>query len=89
MPPGVPDILYRLPQMSGHRDMKKDISPAQLNATVSVTPNLLPEGKCAMDDKNEELFKYFNYVVSQKNLPYPPSSWLEAKKVFIEIATLI
>ena len=87
--PGIPDVLYHLPEMSGHRDQKKTISLVQLNSTMYACPTLIHDGEILMDGRNDQLFEYFNYVVQNKNLPYPPTSWLDAKKVFVEIANLV
>ena len=38
-----------------------------------------------MNDVDEELVEYFQYVVREENLLYPPSNWKEGWKLFLHI----
>ena len=38
-----------------------------------------------MNDVNEVLVEYFEYVVHKENLLYPPTNWKEGRELFIHI----
>ena len=38
-----------------------------------------------MNDADEELVEYFEYVVHEENLLYPPTSQKEGRELFIQI----
>ena len=38
-----------------------------------------------MNDADEVLVEYFEYVVHKENLLYPPANWKEGRELFIHI----
>ena len=38
-----------------------------------------------MNDADEELVEYFEYVVHEENLLYPPINWKEGQELFVQI----
>ena len=38
-----------------------------------------------MNDADEELVEYFEYVIHEENLLYPPTKWKEGRELFIHI----
>ena len=37
-----------------------------------------------MKEADEKLVEYFEYVVHEKNLLYPPTNWKERRELFIQ-----
>ena len=38
-----------------------------------------------MNDVDEKLVEYFDYIVREENLLYPPTNWKEGRELFIHI----
>ena len=83
--PGIPDVLFYLPEMSGHQDMKQAIDVNTLN-TILRQQNIEAEADDVMVGVQDDMYEYFNFVVNLKGLPYPPKSWEEGRFIFQNIA---
>ena len=45
----------------------------------------MEDATIVMNDVDEELVEYFEYVVQEENLLYPPTNWNEERELFIHI----
>ena len=45
----------------------------------------MEDATIVMNDVDEELVEYFEYVVHEENLFYPPTNWKKGQELFIQI----
>ena len=83
--PGRPDELFFLPKLSGGQNQGTSISNSEIDSTYSEQENFLEDATIIMDDVDEELVEYFEYVAREVNLLYPPTNWKEGQELFIHI----
>ena len=83
--PGVPDVLFYLPEHIGYRDSKQEIDIQALN-DLSAQNNIESEADEIQKGVDGLMLEYFNHVVESKHLSYPPASWEEGLYVYKEIA---
>ena len=83
--PGRTDELFFLPDLSGGQNHGTNISDSEIDSAYSEEGNLMGDATFIMDDVDEELVEYFEYVVREKNLLYPSSNWKEGWKLFLHI----
>ena len=83
--PGRPDELFFLPELSGGQNQGTNISDSEKDSTYSEEENLKEDTTIVMNDADEELVEYFEYVVREENLLYPPINWKEGRELFIHI----
>lgn len=79
--PGVPDILYHAPILSGHEDKKVAITQGQVQRILQ-EKNVFSEATEIFEDHDQLLKEYFEYVIQTKQLRYPPKNWEEARSVY-------
>ena len=84
---GIPDVLFFRPGLSGHIDMKIEISDNRINALLN-DRDIMTEAAQFIGECDEELVEYFVYVVHVKGLSYPPGNWEEAKNMYETIINL-
>ena len=83
--PGLPDVLFFLPDISGHiNKIKIDVSESVLDE-LSHERDIAQEAHEIQEEKDAELEEYLMYVVRSEKLPYPPRNWAEGKCVFERI----
>ena len=83
--PGRPDELFFLPELSGGQDQGTHISDSEIDSAYSEEENLMEDAAIIMNDVDEVLVEYFEYVVHKENLLYPPTNWKEGRELFIHI----
>ena len=83
--PGRPDELFFLPELSGGQNQGTHISDSEIDSAYSEEENLMEDATIVMNDADEELVEYFEYVVHEENLLYPPINWKEGEELFIQI----
>ena len=84
--PGRPDDLFFLPELSGSQNQETNISSdSEIDSAYSEEENLMEDATIVMNDVDEELAEYFEYVVHEENLLYPPTNWKAGREVFIQI----
>ena len=83
--PGRPDELFFLPELSGGQNQGTYISDSEIDSAYSEEENLMEDAAIIMNDVDEVLVEYFEYVVHEENLLYPPTNWKEGRKLFIHI----
>ena len=83
--PGRPDELFFLPKLSGVQNQGTNISNSEIDSAYSEQENLLEDATIIMNDADEELVEYFEYVAREENLLYPPTNWKEGRELFIHI----
>ena len=83
--PGRPDELFFLPKLSGGQNQGTSISNSEIDSTYLEQENFLEDATIIMDDVDEELVEYFEYVAREVNLLYPPTNWKEGRELFIHI----
>eukprot|EP00794_Sanderia_malayensis_P013642 gene13642-15069_t len=84
---GIPDVLFFMPNATGHTDSKKELSEPEIN-NVTTQRNIEAEALPILNEHDEELFQFFQYVVNEEQLCFPPKTWDEAKQVFSRIIEL-
>ena len=82
---GMPDELFFLPELSGGQNQGTHISDSEIDSAYSEEENLMEDAAIIMNDVDEVLVEYFEYVVHKENLLYPPTNWKEGRELFIHI----
>ena len=78
---GIPDELYFLRQGVGYQDQG-------INVTGTEISNMIQEADSNTDREfsayavDSELQSYFDYVVQNENMAYPPDNWIGGKNTF-------
>ena len=62
-----------------------NISDSEIDSAYSEEENLMEDAAIIMNDVDEVLVEYFEYVVHEENLLYPPTNWKEGRELFIHI----
>ena len=83
--PGRPNELFFLPELSGGQNQGTNISDSERDSAYSEEKNLMEVATIVMNDADEELVEYFEYVIHEENLLYPPTKWKEGRELFIHI----
>ena len=83
--PGKPDQLLFLPESSGGKNQGTNINDSEIDSAYSEEESLMGDATVIMNDVDKELVEYFEYVVSEENLLYPPTNWKEGREPFIHI----
>ena len=78
--------MFFLPKLSGAQNQGTNItSDSEIDSAYSEEENLKEDATIVMDDADEELVEYFEYVVHEENLLYPPINWKDGQELFIQI----
>ena len=78
--------MFFLPKLSGAQNQGTNItSDSEIDSAYSEEENLKEDATIVMDDADEELVEYSEYVVHEENLLYPPINWKEGQELFIQI----
>ena len=78
--------MFFLPKLSGGQNQGTNItSDSEIDSAYSEEKNLKEDATIVMDDADEELVEYFEYVVHEENLLYPPINWKEGQELFVQI----
>ena len=77
--------MFFLPELSGGQNQGTHISGSEIDSAYSEEENLMEDAAIIMNDVNEIIVEYFEYVVHEKNLLYPPTNWKEGRELFIHI----
>ena len=83
--PRRPGELFFLPESSGGQNQGTNISDSEIDFPYSEKENIMEDATIVMNDVDEELAEYFEYVVHVENLLYPPTIWREGRELFIHI----
>ena len=83
--PGRPDELLFCPESSGGQNQVTNIGDSEIDSAHSEKENLMEDATIVMNDADEELVEYFECVVHEENLLYPPTNWNEGRELFIHI----
>ena len=83
--PGRPDELFFLPELSGGQNQGPLISDSEIDSAYSEEENLMEDAEIIMNDVDEVLVEYCEYVVHEENLLYPPTNWKEGRELFVHI----
>ena len=84
---GIPDELFSTPQLHGHVNCFKEVSLEEIDTLLQeyenrYRKNILNDAKEILHDHGPTLVEYFDYVIQEKQLNYPPRDWKEAKIMF-------
>ena len=67
--------MFFLRELSGGQNQGTNISSdSEIDSSYSEEENLMEDATIVMNDADEELVEYFEYVVHEENLLYPPTS---------------
>ena len=77
--------MFFLPELSGGQNQGTHISDSEIDSAYSEEENLMEDAAIIMNDVDEVLVEYFEYVVHKENLLYPPTNWKEGRELFIHI----
>ena len=79
--------MFFLRELSGGQNQGTNISSdSEIDSSIdSEEENLMEDATIVMNDADEELVEYFEYVVHEENLLYPPINWKEGQELFIQI----
>ena len=64
---------------------RTNISDSEIDSAYSEEENFMEDATVVMNDVDEELVEYFEHVVHEENLLYPPTNWKEGRELFIHI----
>lgn len=84
---GVPDELFFLPQLHGHSNCGVQVSETDINGILN-QKDIYAEAEVAMNDNDDEISDYFQYLIREENLQYPPQDWMQAKVMYEKIIEL-
>ena len=84
---GIPDELFSTPKLHGHVNCFKVVSLEEIDTLLQeyenrYRKNILNNAKEILNNHDSTLVEYFDYVIQEKQLNYPPSDWKEAKSMF-------
>ena len=79
------DEWFFLPELSGGQNQRTDISDSKIDYAYSEEKNLMEDATFIMNGVDEELLEYFEYVVHEENLLYPPTNEKDRQELFIHI----
>ena len=63
---GRPDELFFLPELSGGQNQVTNINDSEIDSAYSEEENLMEDATIVMNDADEELVEYFEYVVRER-----------------------
>ena len=67
--------MFFLRELSGGQNQGTNISSdSEIDSSYSEEENLMEDATMVMNDADEELVEYFEYVVHEENLLYPPTN---------------
>eukprot|EP00794_Sanderia_malayensis_P004354 gene4354-4934_t len=81
---GIPDVLFFMPNATGHTDSKRELSEPEIN-NVTTQRKIEAEALPFLNEHDEELFQFFQYVVNEEQLCFLSKTSDEAKQVFSRI----
>ena len=73
--------MFFLPELFGGQNQGTHISGSEIDSAYS-EENLMEDAAIIMNDVDEVLVEYFEYVVHEENLLYPPTNWKEGRELF-------
>ena len=84
---GIPDELFSTPPLHGHVNCFKEVSLEEIDTLLQeyenrYQKNILHDAKEISNDHDPTLVEYFDYVIQENQLNYPPGDWKEAKIMF-------
>ena len=84
---GIPDELFSTLQLYGHVNCFKEFSLEEIDTLLQGYENrhrnnILNDAKEILNNHGPTLVEYFDYVIQEKQLNYPPRDWKEAKIMF-------
>ena len=79
--------LFSTPPLHGHVNCFKEVSLEEIDTLLQeyenrYRKNILNDAKEILHDHGPTLVEYFDYVIQEKQLNYPPRDWKEAKIMF-------
>ena len=77
--------MFFFPELPGGQNQGTHISDSEIDSAYSEEENLMEDAVIIMNDVDEVLAEYFEYVVHEENLLYPPTNWKEGRELFIHI----
>ena len=81
---GIPNELYFIPEKFGYLDCGKAITNSDINR-LTQQRDIFREGHLILSENDAELQDYFEYVIRNERLVYPPCNWSEGKTLFEQI----
>ena len=81
---GIPNELFYLPEKTGYSNCGKSITRSDIDSILQQR-NVFQESEYILSSHDEDLSDYFQYVILNENLPFPPRDWDEAKFTFVNI----
>ena len=83
---GIPNELFLLPHISNGVQCGIDVADSLINQII-VQRDVYAESKALYNDDGE-LLDYFQYIVNNEGLSYPPRTWADAKSMYKIIMTI-
>ena len=77
--------MFFLPKLSEGQNQRIYIGDSEIYSVYSEEENLMEDATYVMSNVDEGLVEYFEYVVHEKNILYPPTNWKEGRELFIHI----
>ena len=77
---GIPDELFSTPQLHGHLNYFKEVLLEEIDTFLQeyenrYRKNILSDAKEILNDHDRSLVEYFDYLIQEKQLNYPPRDW--------------
>ena len=79
--PGVPDVLFHVPMLSGHENKKVLTTQEQLQNILNER-DIFSEATEIMNNIDKDLEEFFQHVIQTEELPYPPKNWQDARNIY-------
>ena len=81
---GIPDELFLTTQLHSHANCFQEVSLEEINTVFQeyenrYQKNIPNDAKEILNDPDPTLVEYFDYVIQEKQLNYPPCDWKGAK----------
>ena len=77
---GIPDELFSTPQLHSCVNCFKEVSLEEIETFLQeyenrYRKNILSDAKEILNDHDPTLVEYFDYLIQEKQLNYPPRDW--------------
>ena len=66
--------MFFLPELPGGQNQGTNVSDLEIDSAYSEGENLMEDATIIMNDVNKELVEYFEYVLREEILLYPPNN---------------
>ena len=82
---GVPNEMFFLPASLGFQECGTDVTSNDINRVLQNRDYLKSEASQSAYCFDDNLYRYFYYVIQKEGMPFPPCDWKEGRNIFRKI----